>query len=53
MLLPSNFPELASIKSGLYKNKRKTNPKLPTSIEDLIILDDFTLTMVKDFCCMI
>jgi hypothetical protein len=42
--LASNFPQFGSIKSGLYKNKRRVYPKLPASIEDLVVLDELAFT---------
>jgi hypothetical protein len=38
------FPEFESIRSSLYKNKRKIYPKLPTNLDELIISDDFCVT---------
>jgi hypothetical protein len=42
--LASNFPEFKSIRSGLYKNKKKNYQKLQANVEELITQDDFPLT---------
>jgi hypothetical protein len=42
--LASSFPQLAEKKSALYRSRLANIPKLPKSLDELFIKDDYKLT---------